>query len=138
MQRKLPDRAERRVELIEKELTSLALKCFYKTYNVLGYGFLESVYRNALAIELRAHGLRVDVEVAKTVKYFDHSVGLFKVDLLVEEKLSLELKATEVLGPTDKRQLLNFLKAGSMDVGLLLHYGPEPKFYRLVHPKHLF
>ena len=138
MERKLPDQPEKRVELVERELTGIVLGCFYDTYNILGFGFLESVYKNALAFELRAHGLRVEVEAKRPVYYKDHQVGLFKVDLLVEEKLALELKATVVLGPTDKPQLLNFLKAGTLDVGLLLHYGPEPKFYRLVHPRFLF
>ena len=135
MEQKQPDKPEQRKELLEQELTARILKAFYKTYNILGYGFLESVYKKALAIELRSMGLGVELEVARTVTYLEQPVGLYKIDLLVEGKVALELKATEVLSPTDKRQLLNFLKASSIDVGLLLHYGPEPKFYRFINPR---
>src|SRR4051812_48757036 len=130
-----PDQAECHVELVERQLTGHVLKAFYRTYNILGFGFLETVYKKSLAIDLREIGLRVELEVPTTVMYAGQDVGFYKIDLLVEGKLALELKATEHLGPNDKRQLLNFMKAGSIDVGLLLHYGPEPKFHRLVHPK---
>src|SRR4051812_5157781 len=136
MQRKRPDQAEQR-DLVEEELTGHVIKAFYKTYNILGYGFLESVYKNALHIELASMSLGVEREVAATVNYCDHVVGLYRVDLLVEERLALELKAREALTLHDKRQPLNFLKASHLEVALLLHYGPEPKFYRYVHPRHL-
>jgi GxxExxY protein len=136
MERKRPDQADPRT-LIERDLTARVLKAFYKTYNVLGYGFLESVYKNALFLELSSMGFRVQREVPATVFYFEQPVGLYKIDLLVEEKLALELKATEKLSLHDKRQPLNFLNASKVDVALLLHYGPEPKFYRYVHSKHL-
>jgi GxxExxY protein len=108
---------------------------FYKTYNVLGFGFLESVYREALAFELRNRGMRVASEVPLRVTYEGHDVGLFRADLLVDDRVVVETKATSVLGPTDKRQLLNYLRATTLDVGVLLHYGPEPKFYRIVSPR---
>ena len=123
--------------LIDKELTGIVISAFYFTYNVLGYGFLECVYRRALAIELRSRGLKVIEEAPIIVKYRGHPVGTYRVDLLVEDRLAVELKSTQVLSPADPRQLLNLLKAGSLDVGLLLHYGPEPAFHRLVHPRHL-
>ena len=134
MEPKLPSTAERR-ELIEKELTGAVLKAFYKTYNVLDTDFSKRFTGNALAIELRTSGLRVDMEAAVDITYLDRRVGLYKVDLLVEGRVALELKSTEALSPNAKRQLLNFIKASSKDVGLLLHYGPEPKFHRVVHPR---
>jgi GxxExxY protein len=124
-------------KLVHGELTGIILKCFYFTYDVLGYGFLESVYRKSLAIELRSRGLKVQEEKQIDVKYRGVGVGTFRIDLVVEDIVALELKATSVLGPTDQAQLLNCLKAGSVDVGLLLHFGPNPKFHRLVHPKML-
>ncbi len=135
MNPKLPDKPEQRVKLLHEELTARVLKAFYKTYSVLGYGFLESVYKNALAIELRSMGFQIELETPKTVFYFEHPVGLYKIDHLVEDKVALELKATDVLNPNDKRQLINFLRASTVDVGLLLHYGPEAKFYRYLNPR---
>ncbi len=122
-------------KLVDGELTGLIIKCFYFTYNVLGYGFLEAVYRRALAAELRSRGLHVLEEYAAAVRYFDHPVGYYRIDLFVERRVCVELKATSILGPTDKRQLMNVLKAGSMDVGLLLHYGPKPEFHRVANPR---
>lgn len=108
---------------------------FYESYNQLGYGFLESVYKNALTRELRLRGMQVRCEVPVAVTYKGENVGCFRIDLLVDDRLIVELKASAVLGPTDKRQLLNYLRASALDVGLLLHYGPEPKFFRLVSPR---
>lgn len=108
---------------------------FYETYNVLGFGFLESVYSAALARELRTRGMRVQQECPIQVIYKGERVGTFRIDLLVEDRIIVELKASAVLGPTDKRQLLNYLRATTIDVGLLLHYGPDPKFHRLVSPR---
>jgi len=121
-----------RKPLLEEELTGKIIAVFYETYNVLGFGFLESVYRKALAIELRLRGLHVEEEVRIDVFYKGHYVGWFRLDLLVEGRVGVELKASEVLGPTDKRQLMNYLTSSKIDVGLLLHYGPSAKFYRFV------
>src|SRR4051812_9258232 len=114
MKAKLPGQAQGHLELVERELTGLVLKGFYRTYNVLGFGFLESVYKKSLALDLRAMGLCVELEVPMKVTYTGQDVGVYRIDLLVEGKLALELKATEHLGPNDKRQLLNFMKAGSI------------------------
>jgi GxxExxY protein len=124
-------------KLLHRELTGAVITSFFFTYNVLGFGFLESVYRKSLALELRSRGLHVEEEHALTVQYRDEVVGLFKPDLIIENVLAVELKATAALGPTDKRQLINYLKAGNLDVGLLLHYGPRPEFFRLVHSRYL-
>jgi GxxExxY protein len=104
-------------------------------YNILGYGFLESVYRNALVLELRRQDLQVLVETPIDVFYLGVPVGNYRLDLLVESVVALEVKATELLAPTAKRQLLNYLRGTTLDVGLLLHFGPEPKFHRVVSPR---
>ena len=133
MNREMPDRAV--AHLPEWETTRAIIDCFYKVYNGLGYGFLESVYRRALEQELLRAGLTVAREVAVEVFYQRQSVGMFRLDLLVEHRVAVELKATPVLGHTDRRQLLNYLRATSLDVGLLLHFGPQPKFHRIVSPR---
>ena len=132
MRRKGPDD---RKPLLEEELTGKIIAAFYETYNILGYGFLESVYKKALAIELRLRGLHVEEEVRIDVFYKDHHVGYFRLDQLVEAKVGVEIKAGESLGPTDKKQTLNYLTSSTIDIGLLLHYGPSPQFFRLVSPR---
>jgi GxxExxY protein len=93
------------------------------------------VYRNALALELRERGLAVLVETPIEVFYKGIQVGFYRMDLLVDHRVAVEVKATEMLAPTAKRQLLNYLRAATLDVGLLLHFGPEPRFHRLVSPR---
>jgi GxxExxY protein len=136
MTRKPPDhgmahRAER-PRLVDEELTGIVIGAFYAVYNKLGFGFLESVYSRALAIELRRRGLRVDREVPVLVYYEGEVVGRFRVDLLVESRLVLEIKAGRSLASTDRNQLLNCLRSSDLTVGLLLHFGPRPNFHRVI------
>lgn len=132
--RKGPDSFGARGELREAGLTSVVIGAFFDVYNELGYGFLESVYRSALAMELVSRGLQVRRECPVVVEYKGAEVGHFRLDLLVENRLAVELKATELLHPTGKRQLRNYLRASTIEVGLLLHFGPEPRFHRIVTP----
>ena len=118
--------------LPEQALTGEIIRAFYQCYNALGFGFLESVYRRALTTELRASGLRCAEEVATEVCYKGVVVGTYRADLIVEDRVIVETKATAILGPSDKRQLLNYLRATRIKVGLLLHFGPEPTFIRCV------
>jgi GxxExxY protein len=129
MTRKGPDR----VPLLEREVTGEIIGAFYACYNELGYGFLESVYRRALATECRLRGLHVAEERPIEVVYKGVSVGVFRSDLVVENRVIVEIKSTSTLHPTDKRQLLNYLRATRLEVGLLLHFGPEPKFHRFAN-----
>ena len=122
-------------QLVHRELTGKVIGAFFETYETLGFGFLEAVYRNALALELRKRGLHVQLEAPVAVTYKGVQVGFYRCDLLVEQCVTIEVKATSLLAPTAKRQLVNCLTAAPVDVGLLLHYGPEPKFYRLVSPR---
>lgn len=121
--------------LLESELTGEIIGAFYECYNELGFGFLESVYRRALTAELRKRGHRCLEEGLVEVAYKGAVVGAYRYDLLVDNRVLVEAKAGEVLGPTDKRQLLNYLRATRIEVGLLLHFGPEPRFLRCVHQK---
>jgi GxxExxY protein len=121
--------------LAEHELTGQIIECFYRVYGNFEFGYLEGVYRNALAVELREQGLEVLVETPIDVYYKGHRVGSYRLDLLVERRVAVEVKATELLAPTARRQVLNYLRATTLDVGLLLHFGPYATFHRLVSPR---
>jgi GxxExxY protein len=135
MQRELPDSGHASERLIEGVLTGKIIECFFAVYNDLEFGMLESSYRNALAVELAHHGLRTRKEVPIDVFYRGVEVGHFRLDLLVEDKVAVEVKSTELLSPTASRQLLNYLRVSRLDVGLLLHFGPKARFQRLVSPR---
>ena len=112
------------------DITELIIKAFYKVYNTLGYGFLEKVYRNALAIELRKLGLEVIPEARILVYYGGEVVGEYFADLLVAGIVIVELKAVKKLLEEHEAQLLNYLKATPYEVGLLLNFGPRPEIKR--------
>jgi len=112
------------------DITELIIKAFYKVYNTLGYGFLEKVYRNALAIELRKMGLEVILEARIVVYYDGEVVGEYFADLLVAGVVIVELKAVKRLLEEHEAQLLNYLKATPYEVGLLLNFGPKPEIKR--------
>ncbi|HDN81026.1 MAG TPA: GxxExxY protein [Chloroflexi bacterium] len=113
-----------------KEITDKIIRAFYTVYNVLGYGFLEKVYENALAIELRKMGLKVVQQAPIAVYYDGQLVGEYFADLLVEDLVIVELKATRTLIDEHEAQLLNYLKATPYEVGLLLNFGPKPEIRR--------
>jgi GxxExxY protein len=119
-------------ELVHAQTTSAILGAFYTVYGALGYGFVESVYACAMVIELERRGLGARREVELKVFYRGVAVGLFRVDLLVEESVVVELKAADRLTPASERQLHNYLKAGEFDVGLVLNFGLRPEMRRLV------
>jgi len=118
------------MELKHKPLTDQILKAFYIVYNTLGYGFLEKVYENALTIELRSLGLKVIQQAPIIVTYKDQEIGHYEADLLIEDAVIVELKATRNLAPEHEAQLLNYLKATPIEIGLLLNFGPEPQIKR--------
>jgi GxxExxY protein len=113
------------------ELTNNIIRAFYAVYNTLGYGFLEKVYENALAIELRKMGLKVAQQVPVPVHYEGNLVGEYFADLVVDGKVIVELKAVKELASEHKAQLLNYLKATDYEVGLLLNFGPKPEVKRM-------
>lgn len=119
--------------LLHEELTEIIIKSFYTVYNKLGYGFLEKVYENALLLELKNQGLNCSKQVPIEVYYDDTSVGNYFADILVEDKIILELKAGEgSLIEEHELQLINYLKATDKEVGLLLFFGKKPIFKRKI------
>jgi GxxExxY protein len=118
--------------LLHKDLTDGILKTYYDVYNRLGFGFLERVYENALAYELRKRGYLVAQQQSITVWYDGVAIGEFFADLVVNNLVIVELKSVERLIPEHEAQLFNYLKATTIEVGLLLNFGPEPQFRRKV------
>ena len=118
--------------LHDEELTGSVIGAFYEVYNVLGVGLLESLYAAGLERELRARGHRVAREVAVRVAYKGAMIGWQRLDMLVDGRLVVEAKATERLHPVAVRQLRSYLHATGLAVGLLLHFGPEATFRRVV------
>ena len=121
------------MEAKHKDITDLIIRAFYTVYNTLGYGFLEKVYENAMVIELRKLGLKVVLQARIVVYYAGQEVGEYSADLLVEDAVIVELKATRALAPANEAQLLNYLKATIYEVGLLLNFGPKPQIKRKVY-----
>jgi GxxExxY protein len=114
-------------------LTQKIIGVFYEVYNELGHGFLESVYQKSLALALESAGLNACSRIDIPVWFRGHQVGQFEADMLVEKCVLLELKATRALDSSHRAQLLNYLKATEIEVGLLLNFGPRPEFKRLAY-----
>jgi GxxExxY protein len=119
------------VGLKHVELTEKIIGVFYAVYNEVGYGFLESVYEGAMEIALSEAGLTVQRQVPIDVWFRGHQVGTFFADLLVEGLVILELKSARAIDPVFEAQLLNYLRATAIEVGLLLNFGPKPEVKRL-------
>jgi GxxExxY protein len=113
------------------ELTQAIIGVFYDVYNELGHGFIESVYENALALALRKKGFEVHQQIAIPVWFRGDKVGDFEADLMVSKLVLLELKVARTIEQAHISQLLNYLKATPIEVGLLLNFGPRPEFKRL-------
>jgi GxxExxY protein len=107
----------------DKELTRIIIGAAFEVHNILGSGFLEKVYQNALNKELQSSGLKTEVEVKVPVYYKNDLVGEYSVDILVEDRVILELKALSALTTQHEAQLLNYLKATGHKLGLLLNFG---------------
>jgi GxxExxY protein len=121
---------EKTEELLHEDLTGTILGAFYRVYNELGSGFVEAVYEHALTNELQSEGLKAERQVPVTFR--GRPTGHFRADIVVGGKVVLELKARSQIYPVHEVQLLNFLKASTFEVGILLNFGPEPQFKRLV------
>jgi len=119
-------------QLLHHEITEKIIKAFYTVYNSLGYGFLERVYEHAMAIELRKLGLTVLEQSPINVYYEGILVGEYFADLLVEGLVIVELKAADGIVEEHEAQLLNYLKATDIEVGLLLNFGPKPQIKRKI------
>lgn len=135
------------VQLIHSALTRSVIGAFFEVYNTLGFGFLEHLYVMAMERELLARGHKVCRQVGVPVIYKGHPLGTQQLDLIVDDTLVVETKSTYELHRAAARQVYNYLRATRLEVGLLLHFGPKPAFYRFVcsskidppdpfHPQH--
>jgi len=113
-----------------KELTEKIIEIFYRVYNKLGYGFLEKVYEKAMMIEFKKENISAVSQSAIKVLYEGEIVSEYFADILILGKIIVEIKAVKNIAEEHEAQLLNYLKATDIEVGLLLNYGPKPKFKR--------
>lgn len=120
---------------IHSDITEKIIKAFYNVYNRLGYGFLEKVYENAMLIELKKFGLTSKNQFPIKVYYDEKNVGEYFADIIVNGIVIVELKAAENLCEEHECQLVNYLKATEIEVGLLLNFGKEPQLKRKVLTK---
>ena len=109
--------------MLHQELTKTIIECAYTVHNTLGAGFLEKVYEQALMLELKASGLVVESQVPLSVKYRDQIIGEYFTDLIVKDQVICELKAVDVLKKAHEVQLVNYLVATGIDVGVLINFG---------------
>jgi len=124
------------------ELTERVIGVFYDVYNELGHGFLESVYREAMRLALTQAGMSVKTEVPVPVSFRGVVVGIFRADLIVDDCLLVELKAADQIVRQHESQTMHYLRATSIEVALLMNFGAQPRFKRIVldnelkNPKH--
>jgi GxxExxY protein len=119
--------------LLHKSTTDVILKVYYEIYNELGPGFLEKVYQNAMYFDLIARGYKVEAQKQIKVYFKKQLIGDYFADLLVEDKVIVELKACELLMNAHVAQTMNYLKATEIEVGLMLNFGEEPEFKRVIY-----
>ena len=120
-----------------ENITGQIIHIFYKVYNSLGYGFLEKVYENAMIIEFQKLNLNYENQYPINVYYEGFEIGHFIADFIVEEKVLIELKAIRELSSSDESQLINYLNATSVEVGLLLNFGKSPEIKRKIFDNQL-
>jgi GxxExxY protein len=114
------------------ELTEKIIGVFFEVYNELGHGFLESVCEGAMAIGLEEAGLQVERQVPIAIWFRGRNIGVFFADIVVEGSVILELKCARNIDPAHEAQLLNYLRATTIEIGLLLNFGLRPEFKRLI------
>ena len=119
--------------LLAADITQVVIRSFYDTYNELGPGFPEFVIRKALAIVIREGGLKADEETYLPVWFHGRYIAKFKADLIVSDKVIVEVKVGLDIEPFHKAQVLHYLKATDLEVGLLLHFGREPRVRRVIY-----
>ncbi len=126
------------MSMLHEEITGEIISAFYEIYNIMGYGFLERVYENSMMIELEEMGMAVEKQKAIKVYFKKRIVGDYFADILAEEKIIIELKTVSKILPKHEIQLLNYLKATDIEVGLILNFGPDgPKVIRKIFENHL-
>lgn len=117
---------------LHSDISDIIIKSFYKVYNTLGFGFLEKVYEKALYLELVKHDLAVHRQSPIKVFYDEIELGVYYADLLVNGKIIIELNAAEALCEQHEAQLVNYLKASEIEIGILLNFGKKPEVRRKV------
>ena len=118
--------------LLHSELTEIIIGAFYQVHHELGFGFLESVYSAALGCMFLDLGVPFEREVPSAVYFRGLRIGRFRADMIVDRRVLIEIKASSVLDPNAEAQLINYLRATDLELGLLLHFGQKPGFRRLV------
>lgn len=119
-----------------KRLTEIIIGIFYNVYNTLGYGFLEKIYENAMMIELGKMSIPAEAQYGIKVFYEEKIIGEYFTDILVNDKVIVEIKSLKKFNQEHEAQLLNYLKATNIEVGLLLNFGPKPEIKRRVFDNH--
>jgi len=128
--------AELKAELKQEAVTKAVIGCAFEVINELGAGFLESVYEKALLLALRQKGLAAVAQYPARVMFRGESVGDFYADILVEEKVIVELKAVKAIAPEHQAQIINYLNATGIEVGLLINFGnPRLEYKRFTRSK---
>lgn len=120
------------MEYLHQQTTDKIIQAYFRVYNKLGYGFLEKVYRNSMLIELRGMGLNCVSQSPVSVYYENFQVGEYYADIIVNDCVIIENKASEALVEENEFQLINYLKATEIEVGLLLNFGKKPEFKRKI------
>ena len=113
------------------ELTEKIIGIFYDVYNELGFGFLESVYEEAMALAFKERGISFQRQVSVPVWFHGHEIGSYTADIVVDGLVLVELKACKTLEPAHEAQLLHYLRSTEIEVGLLLNFGPRPQVKRM-------
>jgi GxxExxY protein len=122
----------KRRDFVEGELSREIIGAFYEVYNALGPGFVERVYSRALEIALRERGLHVEREFPVAIFFHGQQVGVHRLDMFVERRVIVENKATPRLADANFRQLLSYVTAANVELGILLHFGPHATFRRVL------
>ena len=120
------------MQLLQKDITNKIIEAYYDVYNILGFGFLEKVYQNAMFLELRERGFYVEAQKQIKVNFKSVFVGEYYADFFINEKIIVELKAAECLVKENEAQLINYLRGTDIEVGILFNFGKKPEFIRKI------
>src|SRR5687767_11834209 len=118
--------------LLHDSISRSVIGAFYEVYNALGFGFLEHVYVSALDNELRERGHAVSREFGVNVLYKNRVIAVQRLDMVVDDRVVVEIKSSRTLPEMAARQVHNYLRASRLELGLLLHFGPKASFFRLI------
>jgi GxxExxY protein len=121
--------------IVEAELAYKIVGAFYRVYNALGPGLLESLYSRALEIVFKEMGLQVDREYPVPIFFEGQQIGFHRIDMLIDKRIIIENKSTEALPSSARSQLRSYLGVTKLELGLLLHFGPKATYYRVLAPQ---